>query len=86
MSNVEKVARTLTGCVVSDKRQKTRKVEVKWTRPHEIYGKVMKGRRTMFHVHDPEEKSKTGDRVEIKQVRPISKTKTWQLVQILEKA
>ena len=84
MSQVEKVARTLTGRVVSDKRQSTRKVEVKWSRRHDTYGKVIKGR-TMLHIHDPNNESRMGDLVEIKQVRPISKTKTWQLVQILEK-
>jgi small subunit ribosomal protein S17 len=40
----------------------------------------------MLHIHDPEDASNLGDLVEIKQVRPISKTKNWQLVQILEKA
>lgn len=84
VEKTEKVARTLRGVVVSDKRQATRKVEVKWTRRHETYGKVIKGR-TMLHIHDPDNQSKTGDLVEIKQVRPISKTKNWQLVQILEK-
>jgi small subunit ribosomal protein S17 len=85
MSNVvDKVTRTLTGRVVSDKRQATRTVEVNWSRRHDIYGKVMKGR-TILHIHDPHNESKTGDLVEIKQVRPISKTKNWQLVQILEK-
>ncbi|HRE31675.1 MAG TPA: 30S ribosomal protein S17 [Candidatus Berkiella sp.] len=85
MSNVENKSGTLMGKVVSDKRQQTRKVEVSWSRRHERYGKVIKGR-TTFHVHDPEHASKVGDLVEIKQVRPISKTKTWQLVQVIEKA
>ena len=84
MTTVENVARTLTGRVVSDKRQATRTVEVRWSRRHEIYGKVIKGR-TIVHMHDPENESKMGDLVEIKQVRPISKTKNWLLVQILEK-
>ena len=84
MTTVENVARTLTGRVVSDKRQETRTVEVRWSRRHEIYGKVIKGR-TIVHMHDPENESKMGDLVEIKQVRPISKTKNWLLVQILEK-
>ncbi len=79
------VSRTLTGRVTSDKRQATRTVEVEWSKRHEIYGKVMKGR-TKLHVHDPEHESKIGDLVEIKQVRPISKTKTWQLVKVVEKA
>jgi len=85
MSDVENKSGTLTGKVVSDKRQATRTVRVDWSRRHEIYGKVIKGH-TNFHVDDPKEESKTGDLVEIKQVRPISKTKTWQLVQVLEKA
>lgn len=85
MGNQETVARTLMGRVVSDKRQATRTVEVEWSRRHERYGKVMKGK-TVFHVHDPKHESKLGDLVEIKQVRPISKTKTWALVQVLETA
>ncbi|MGD9590992.1 MAG: 30S ribosomal protein S17 [Candidatus Berkiella sp.] len=79
------VTRTLTGRVTSDKRQATRTVEVQWSKRHEVYGKVMKGR-TKLHVHDPEHECKLGDLVEIKQVRPISKTKTWQLVKVLERA
>lgn len=86
MSNPEKVIRTLTGRVVSDKRQATRTVEINWSRRHERYGKVIKGR-TKVHVHDPKHESKLGDFVEIKEVRPISKTKTWALVKVLgEKA
>lgn len=85
MSNIEKVARTLTGRVTSDKRTATRTVEVQWSRRHERYGKVLRGR-TVFHVHDPKHESALGDLVEIKEVRPISKTKNWQLVKVLEKA
>ncbi len=81
----DSVSRTLTGRVTSDKRQATRTVEVEWSKRHETYGKVMKGR-TKLHVHDPAHESKTGDLVEIKEVRPISKTKTWQLVKVVEKA
>ncbi len=83
MSSKEPVAHTLTGRVISDKRQATRTVEVKWSRRHARYGKVLKGR-TKLHVHDPKHESKLGDFVEIKEVRPISKTKTWQLVQVLQ--
>lgn len=84
MNKPEEVTRTLIGRVTSDKRQATRTVEVQWSRRHDRYGKVMKGR-TVLHVHDPKHHSKLGDLVEIKEVRPISKTKTWQLVQVLEK-
>lgn len=85
MSNAKNVTRTLTGRVTSDKRQATRTVEVNWSRRHPEYDKVMK-MKTAYHVHDPENESKLGDLVEIKQVRPISKTKHWQLVKVLEKA
>ncbi len=85
MSNTETVERTLTGRVTSDKRMATRTVEVQWSRRHERYGKVMKGR-TVLHVHDPKHESSLGDLVEIKEVRPISKTKNWLLVKVLEKA
>jgi small subunit ribosomal protein S17 len=85
MSTSEDLTRTLTGKVTSDKREKTRKVEVRWSRRHPRYGKVMKGI-TVLHIHDPNHESQLGDLVEIKEVRPISKTKTWQLVRVLEKA
>ncbi len=85
MTTSAKAIRTLTGRVISDKRQATRTVEVLWSRRHPTYDKVMKGR-TKLHIHDPNHESKLGDLVEIKQVRPVSKTKTWQLVQVLEKA
>ncbi len=84
-TSAETVSRTLMGRVTSDKRQATRTVEVLWYKRHERYGKVLKCR-TKLHVHDPKHESKLGDLVEIKGVRPISKTKTWQLVQVLEKA
>lgn len=85
MNNLDKVTRTRIGRVTSDKRTATRTVEVQWSRRHERYGKVMKGR-TVLHVHDPKHESALGDLVEIIEVRPISKTKTWQLVKVLEKA
>ena len=84
-TSAETVSRTLMGRVISDKRQATRTVEVQWSKRHARYGKVLKCR-TKLHVHDPKHESKLGDLVEINEVRPISKTKTWQLVQVLEKA
>lgn len=77
--------RTLFGRVIGDKRDKSRTVVVEWARRHPIYGKVMK-KTTKYHIHDPENKCHMGDLVEIKQVRPISKTKTWALVQVVEAA
>ena len=85
MSTVETTTRTLTGRVTSDKCSSTRTVEVLWSRRHPRYGKVMR-KRTRLHVHDPKNECQLGDLVEIKEVRPISKTKTWALVKVLEKA
>lgn len=85
MTTTENTNRTLVGRVISDKCQSTRTVEILWSRRHPRYGKVMK-ERTRLHVHDPMNDSKLGDLVEIKQVRPISKTKNWALVTVLEKS
>ncbi|MDH5691769.1 MAG: 30S ribosomal protein S17 [Gammaproteobacteria bacterium] len=79
-----KVERTLTGLVVSNKMDKTITVLVERKVPHPIYGKYVK-RSTKFHAHDEKNECLPGDTVTIKQVRPISKSKTWQLVQIVER-
>jgi small subunit ribosomal protein S17 len=84
MINSEAVVRTLVGRVTSDKRMATRTVEVEWTRRHERYGKVLRGQ-SVFQVHDPENESKTGDLIEIRQIPPVSATKSWQLVKVIEK-
>jgi small subunit ribosomal protein S17 len=76
---------TKTGLVTSDKRNKTRTVVVAFQVRHPKYGKYMK-RRSVFHVHDENNESHTGDRVEIANVRPISKTKSWRLVRVVDKA
>lgn len=77
--------RTKYGVVTSDQRDKTRKVEVSYKVRHPKYGKFLK-RRTVFHVHDEKNESQLGDRVEIAHCRPLSKTKSWRLVRIVEKA
>jgi len=76
---------TKTGVVTSDKREKTRKVEISFTVKAPKYGKYIK-RTSVFQVHDEKNESKLGDRVEIANCRPISKTKSWRLVKVLEKA
>lgn len=81
----EKIIRTLVGRVIGDSRDKTRTVVVEWAKRHETYGKVMRSR-TKYHIHDENNQCHTGDLVEIKQVRPVSKTKTWALVKIVEAA
>lgn len=85
MSETQNITRTLSGRVISDKRNKTRTVEVEWARSHPRYKKVV-ARKTNFQVHDENNTSQLGDRVEIKEGRPVSKSKSWYLVEVLEKA
>ena len=73
------------GVVTSDKRDKTRTVTVDWQTRHAKYGKYLK-RSTKVQVHDEGNQSKLGDSVEIVHCRPISKTKSWRLLRIVESA
>ena len=73
------------GVVTSAKREKTRTVAVDYQVRHPKYGKYLH-RQAKFHVHDEENQSKRGDRVEIASCRPLSKTKSWRLVRIVEAA
>ena len=80
-----KIARVQIGTVVSDKRDKTRTVAVDYQQKHPKYGKYLH-RQAKFHVHDANNASKAGDRVEIAPCRPISKTKALRLVRVVEAA
>jgi small subunit ribosomal protein S17 len=74
------------GVVDLRRRDKTRKVAISYSVKHPKYGKYIK-RRTVLHVHDRENESrKVGDRVEIAECRPISKTKSWVLLRVVEQA
>lgn len=73
------------GYVVSDKMDKTRVVAVTEHYKHGLYGKFLK-RTQKFHVHDATNDSKEGDKVQIIETRPLSKTKRWRLVEVLERA
>lgn len=75
---------TKIGTVESDGRDKTRKVVVRFVAKHPKYGKFIK-RRTVLHVHDEANESRTGDVVEVAQCRPVSKTKCWRLVRVVER-
>jgi small subunit ribosomal protein S17 len=77
--------RTLTGRVVSDKMDKSITVLVERRVKHPLYGKFIR-RSTKFHAHDEENSCHEGDIVEITECRPISKTKSWQLYKIVERA
>ncbi len=74
----------LQGVVVSDKRDKTIKVIVESIVKHPKYGKYIR-RRTTLHVHDENNEAREGDIVEVMECRPISKTKHWRLVRIVER-
>lgn len=78
-------ARTLTGKVVSDKMDQTITVLVERRVQHPIYRKFVK-RSTKVHAHDANNECQIGDVVTVKETRPLSKTKTWTLVTIDERA
>jgi len=81
----EQTVRTLTGKVVSDKMDKSIVVLIERRVQHPLYGKLIR-RSTKLHAHDENNVAKTGDLVTIKESRPISKTKAWALVEVIEAA
>ena len=81
----EKVLRYQTGSVVSDKMDKSAVVLIERKVKHPIYGKFVK-KSTKLHIHDENNECAVGDTVQITECRPISKTKSWTLVKIIEKA
>lgn len=85
MSEETKTARTVTGRVVSDKMDKTITVLIERRVQHPIYGKYVK-RSTKLHAHDEANECQEGDLVTIETSRPLSKTKAWKLVKVVEKA
>ena len=84
-AQVIKNTRTLIGRVVSDKRSKTVTVLVERRAKHELYGKIV-ARSSKYHAHDEKGEYKMGDVVEISEGRPISKTKSWVVTRLVEKA
>jgi len=72
------------GVVESAAHSTTRKVVISYKTKHPKYGKYI-SRRTVLHVHDAADESGLGDTVEVVPCRPVSKTKTWRLVRVLEK-
>ncbi len=77
--------RTLTGVVVSNSGDKSRRVVIDFKVKHPKYGKYVK-RRSKLGVHDELNASGVGDLVQIAQCRPQSKTKSWRLVKVIQKA
>ncbi|MBF1163501.1 30S ribosomal protein S17 [Dechloromonas agitata] len=85
MSETSSIKRTLIGRVVSDKMDKTVTVLVERKVKHPMYGKVMV-RSKKYHAHNEGNTAKAGDLVEIVETRPVSRTKTWAVTSVLEKA
>lgn len=81
----EQTVRTLTGKVVSDKMDKSIVVLIERRVQHPLYGKLIR-RSTKLHAHDESNTAKIGDVVTIKESRPMSKTKSWTLVEVVEAA
>ncbi len=77
--------KTRVGVVVSDKRDKTITIEVISSRRHPMYGKVVRSR-SRFHAHDEANDARLGDTVLIAETRPLSKTKRWRVVEVVERA
>jgi small subunit ribosomal protein S17 len=84
-ANARGYRKSRRGYVVSDKMDKTIVVEVEDRVKHPLYGKVMR-RSSKVHVHDEQNACGIGDRVLIMETRPLSATKRWRVVEILEKA
>ena len=76
--------KTRTGVVSSNKMDKTIVVKVERKIKHPLYGKFLK-KTTSFHAHDEKNECSIGDTVKIMESRPLSKTKRWRLVEIVEK-
>ncbi|MCH7821460.1 MAG: 30S ribosomal protein S17 [Proteobacteria bacterium] len=85
MSEDKKVRRTIVGRVVSDKMDKTVSVAIERLIKHPVYGKYIR-RTTKVLAHDAENECKSGDRVAISECRPISKNKSWTVVDVIERA
>ena len=84
-SEPAKTARSLSGRVISNKMNKTITVKVDRRIRHPLYGKIVT-RHTKLHAHDESNECKEGDLVQIEECRPISKSKAWRLVKVLERA
>ena len=84
MENTRNLRKTRVGKVVSDKMEKTIVVAIEDNVKHPTYGKIIK-RTSKIHAHDENGECRVGDKVEVMETRPLSKTKRWRLVRIIEK-
>ena len=84
-NQVRNLRKEKVGVVVSDKMQKSIVVAVKRKLKHPMYGKFL-NRTSKFHAHDEENTCNIGDTVRIMETRPLSRSKRWRLVEIIERA
>ncbi len=85
MTNGKTVQRlTKVGRVISNKMDKTVVVRVDYLKPHPLYRKIIR-KTSKFHAHDEENQCQIGDTVRIEETRPLSKTKCWRVVDILQR-
>ena len=85
MTEERTLRKVRVGMVVSDKMDKTVVVAIEDNVKHPVYGKIIK-RTLKVHAHDENNECGVGDKVEIMETRPLSKTKRWRIVEIIEKA
>lgn len=85
MSTETKIQRSQVGRVVSNKMDKTVTVRLERLVKHPLYGKYIR-RSSKVHAHDENNECNEGDTVRISQSRPLSKTKSWQVVEVVERA
>ncbi len=85
MTAENQVERTLTGRVTSNKMDKTITVAIERLVKHPVYGKYIR-RTTKLHAHDEHNQCHEGDMVTIKQCRPLAKSKSWMLVDVVRRA
>ena len=85
MTEERALRKVRVGMVVSDKMDKTCVVAIEDNVKHPVYGKIIK-RTLKVHAHDENNECGIGDKVEIMETRPLSKTKRWRVVEIIEKA
>ena len=85
MENNRKPRKTFVGLVESNKMDKTIVIKVERVVKHKAYGKYVK-RTTKLTAHDPENTCNIGDKVSVMATRPLSKSKRWRLIEVLERA
>ena len=85
MTEERTLRKVRVGMVVSDKMDKTVVIAIEENVKHPVYGKIIK-RTLKVHAHDEENQCGIGDKVRIMETRPLSKTKRWRVVEVIEKA